>query len=307
MGIKSRISYTIINAIKHSRWYTQTMFPDCSKFWELSTFNLDVVNLGSTSGVCAFDYEELPVKGANWALHRNYLSGDKAILENYLSFLKTGATVIMPLCPFSSLSGGYNLFEDRYYTILYPSSIPGFSKARQMTVLDIQKNPARHFPAFQVYVEIRRKLTSLLHRPHNIALSEPMLKDNAQTWLADWLKEFGLHDLATPFSLVNRDGMNEAIKHLNAMISLCRERNFKPILVLPPMYHALAEKFSLDARQRLIYDMVQALNAKDVSFLDYMDNDEFSHDATLFTNAYLMNATGARKFTYKVLKDTSVL
>ena len=91
------------------------------------------------------------------------------------------------------------------------------------------------------------------------------------------------------------------------MISLCYERNFKPVLVLPPMYHTLSERFSPDARQRLIYDLVQSLNVKDVPFLDYMDDSEFSHDASLFANAYLMNAAGARKFTHKVLEDTGLL
>lgn len=307
MGIKSRISYATLNAVKHSAWYTQTMFPDCRKFWDLDTFNLDVVNLGSTSGVRSFDYAGVPVKGANWALRRNYLFGDRAILENYLSYLKPGATVIIPLCPFSSLSGRYSSLEDRYYTILNPSSIPGFSKSRQTAVADIQKNPVHYIPAFQIYLELRRKLAACWHRPHRMVPTEETMVRSAKTWLSDWLSEFSLRDLAAPLSLLNRDAIDDAVGHLNVMMALCRDRGFNTVLVFPPMYHTLAEKFSPEAREMLIGSIVSRLDDKDVRFLNYMDDPAFTCEATLFDDAYLMNAAGARKFTRMVLQAVGLI
>ena len=41
--------YHVINAlIRRGRWFNETKFPDCGKFWNYNTFNTDVVNLGST-------------------------------------------------------------------------------------------------------------------------------------------------------------------------------------------------------------------------------------------------------------------
>ena len=44
--------------IKSSHWYNEVLFKDCVKFWEMKKEPLDVVNLGSSSGVYDFDYSE---------------------------------------------------------------------------------------------------------------------------------------------------------------------------------------------------------------------------------------------------------
>lgn len=308
MGIKARIRGAIQSAVKHSDWYVNGVFSDCGKFWDQKVFNLDVVNLGSTSAVCAFDYSGLPIKGANWAMSRNYLAGDKAILENFSSLLKAkGAVVIIPLCPFSSLSGRYDGFDDRYYTFLYPSSIPGFSKARQNAVKDMQANPVPYYPAFQLWLALRKRVGAIFGLGTRRPPSADSMERNADFWISSWMREFSLDSLDDPLSLVNRDAMDQAVCRLNGIVAYCRELGHRPVFTVPPVYAALAARFSKNARARFVYDMVERLADKDVVMLDYMDDAEFSADISLFDNSYLLSAAGAKKFTRRILKDIGLI
>ena len=123
--MKGKIKYILNALIKRGYWFNNVFFEGCRKMSMYSTFNTDVINLGSTSAVHAFNYDGLGLKAGNWAMTRNPLLGDYAILKNYSSFLKKDRSiVIITLCPFSSLAGSYNFLDDRYYTFLYPSTIP---------------------------------------------------------------------------------------------------------------------------------------------------------------------------------------
>lgn len=308
MGIKTRVRSLILKAVRNSDWYKKELFQDCEKFWNQSVFNLEVVNLGSTSAVRAFDYEGLQIKAANWALSRNYLFGDKAILENYSSYLsEKGSTVIIPLCAFSALSGSYTYLDDRYYTILYPSSIPGFSKNRQMAIHELQTKPILRYPVWQLYLDLRKKLNAIFKRSRKSVLTTDGLERNAKQWVRDWMNEFSLKSLEAPLTLINQDACKDAVKLLKEIIAFCRERNHRPILVFPPMHEALASKFSRESRKALIYSIVEAVQDKEIKFLDYMEDAEFAHDASLFEDAYLMNAEGAKRFTRKLLKDLELI
>lgn len=308
MSIVRRIArkiYHAVNAlIRRGRWFNETMFPDCKKFWTYSTFYTEVVNLGSTSGLNAFNYEGLPIRGANWALGHNPLSGDFAILKNYESFLNPEkSTCIIPLCVFSSLSGSYEIQEDRYYTLLYPTSIPHFSYRKQQQVKAIRNAPLFHYPIFGFL----RDLKAIFVSRKKQVMSETEMQKDADMWYQSWLKEFSISDFSAPLSLLNKDGLNDAACILNGMISFCKVRNINPVLVMLPMYHTLAEKFTPEARHILIDSLIEKVNDKSVRFLNYMDDIEFAKDATLFQNSFLMNEKGAKIFTKKLLREIGVI
>ena len=128
MSIKKKIGNKLNGLVKRSHWFNEELFPDCQKFWKYNTFNTDVINLGSTSGCHAFNYEGLQIQGSNFALRSNPLSADQAILKNYFSYLNPkGSYLILSLCVFSSISGSCEIWEDRFYTLLSPLSIPHVS------------------------------------------------------------------------------------------------------------------------------------------------------------------------------------
>ena len=304
MSIKHKIASKINGAIRRTHWFNEEFFPDCRKFWNYNTFNTDVINLGSTSGYYAFDYEGLPIKGGNFALRHNPLSGDQAILKNYFGYLNPkGSHVIIPLCVFSSLAGSYDFMEDRFYTLIYPSSIPHFSYRRQQQIKAIAAGPIRRFPLWSFYTELRAQLRGTSHS----TLTEEQMKADAERWIKGWKHEFALSDFSQPLSLINKDGVNDAAEILNDIISFCKERNIKPVIMIPPMYHTLAEKFDEKARQLFVYDLIEKIEDKTVPFHNYMDDSRFSRDSSLFMNSFFLNKKGAKKFTRIALTDIGLL
>lgn len=254
MSIKHKIIGKLNGVIRRTRWFNEELFPDCRKFWEYNKFNTDVINLGSTSGCHAFDYEGLPICGGNFALRHNPLSGDLAILKNYFGYLNpNNSYVIITLCAFSSLAGSYDFMEDRFYSLIYPSSIPHFSYRRQQQIKQYATYPLRLFPLWSIISEIK---SLLLKDKRSIKTEEEMILD-ADRWIHAWKHEFALNDFSQPLSLINQDGLKDALSILNEIISFCKERNIKPVLVLPPMYHTLASKFDKNARKQFLDDLIE--------------------------------------------------
>lgn len=300
MSIMRLVKGTINKIVRRSYWYREIRFPDCSKFWNYRTFNTDLVNLGSTSGLNAFDYDGISLKCGNWALRANPLLGDLSVLRNYFSYLKeNNATVIIPLCPFSSLSGSYNITEDRYYTILYPSTIPNFSLKRYRTIINERNNPFSAFPIAALFM--RKKSRGIKN------LTEQQMLEDAERWMLNWKKEFSISDFSYPLSMVNQDGIEDAAKIINEIIVFCRERNIRPVMLIPPVYHTLGGQLTPEIRKIVIDSLISKIDDKTVWYKNYMDDEEFTNDITLFENSYLLNKVGAKKFTKVVLKDIGVI
>ena len=158
-------------------------------------------------------------------------------------------------------------------------------------------------PLWSFYTELKKVLRVKKQR----LLTEQQMEQDAERWIKGWKHEFSISDFSQPLSLINKDGMQDASAILNELITFCNERNMKPVLVLPPMYHTLAEKFDNTARKVLRNDLVDKVEDKSVKFLNYMDDSRFSHDTTLFQDSFLLNGEGAKKFTKIVLKDIGVL
>ena len=133
--------------VRKSYWYNHIEFADCAKFWNHRTFGMDVVNLGSTSALAAFDYSAYPqLKAANWAMAPQTSLADYEILRNYSCYLREGATVIIPLCPFTCLGGSKDYFSDKYYTVLDIASIPHASYIKKQLVMERENNPFIYYP-----------------------------------------------------------------------------------------------------------------------------------------------------------------
>ena len=153
--MKNKIKKKLNCWVSQSYWYNETVFKDCRKFWEMNVSNLDVINLGSSSGVYDFDYSGLSVKGMNWAVAPQTIYGDFAILKQFASHLKKGATIIYPLCPFTSISGAVKYVEDRCYSFLDLELIPDGHYLRMIKVKQMQSNPLLFYPLLSILRELR--------------------------------------------------------------------------------------------------------------------------------------------------------
>ena len=161
----------------------------------------------------------------------------------------------------------------------------------------------KQMPLWSFYVEFKK----LLRGNKELVLTEQQMEENATNWIKGWKHEFSISDFSQPLSLLNQDGIKDASACLNEMVVFCKERNITPVMVLPPMYYTLSDKFDKNARKVLIDDLLETLEDKSVKFLNYMDDSRFSHDITLFQDSFLLNKKGAKKFTKIVLADIGVI
>lgn len=296
MSVYGIIKRVLNKLARRSYWYNHIAFGDCSKFWNHQTFDLDVVNLGSSSSVAAFDYSGIAgLKVANWAMAPQTLVADFEILRNYSCFLKQGATVIIPLCPFSCLGGSNDDLADKYYTVLNIASIPHASYRRQQQQMEIKNNPWRYYPLVQL----------IARKPKTTNLEVGNFAADAKMRMESWRKEFSMIRFTDPLSLVNRDAYQDGAKILSRIVDYCVERDFNPIIVMPPVSEALREKFTPEMKKLYIDEFVNKGNENKAKYLDYFEDKRF--ELSDFQNSFVLNSEGARKFTGIILKDAEVV
>lgn len=296
MSISGMIQRVLNKLARDSYWYNHIAFGDCRKFWLHRTFDLDVVNLGSSSSVAAFDYSGHPeLKAANWAMTPQTLVADFEILRNYSCYLKKGATVIIPLCPFSCLGGNNDDIADKYYTVLNIASMPHASYRRQQQQMQMKNNPWRYYPLAQL----------IARKPKVSNLDAAAFEADAKMRMESWRKEFSMIRFTDPLSLVNQDAFHDGAKILGQMVDYCIEREYRPVVVMPPVSEAMRIQFTPEMKKLFIDDFVKEGIGEKVVFLDYFEDGRF--DVADFQNSFMLNAEGAKKFTDVVLKDAEVV
>ena len=303
MSLKNKVMSKANALIKRSCWYNESLFLGCRKFWEHKTFNLDLINLGSSAAYYAFDYSEISLKCANFALPSQYLLADYEILKNYSSYLKPGATVIMGACLFSLDGYDVTYFDDRYYTILYPSSIWHFSMQRLRLVKDIKNNPIKSYPLMSFLYDVK----NLIYKKKKEGIAKELFEKDAKRWIEDcWMKLFSIDDLDAPLSLRNKDLVEQATDIMNKIKNFCDEKDYNFVIVLPPVSPEMRIWLTPEMRKNYVYIFKNSDKLKDIQFVDYLFDSEFDSN-DLYNNSYFLNEKGARQFTQKVLRDLRLI
>lgn len=296
MSIGGIIQRVLNKLVRKSYWYNNIAFGNCEKFWIHRTFDLDVVNLGSSSSVAAFDYSGfVNLKTANWAMEPQALVADFEILRNYSCYLRKGATVIIPLCPFSCLGGSNDDLADKYYTVLNIASIPHASYRRQQQQMEIKNNPWRYYPLIQL----------IARNPKTTNLEAGKFAADAKMRMESWRKEFSMIRFTDPLSIVNKDAFIDGVNLLKEMISYCKYRKFYPVIVVPPVSEAMRSMFTESMKEVFIDSFIEKSIDKDILVLNYFNDLRFYDND--FKNSFILNTEGAKKFTKIVINDIGVI
>lgn len=309
MKLRTRITCRFVgklNAlIRRTHWYNETYWRGAAKFWYHNTFGLDVVNTGSNTGKFAFDYSGCGIRGFNMALGPQSLVHDFNILKNYFSYLKMGATVIIPLCPFSCLHSEYGRDANfKYYTFLHPATIIGFEDGERTRALKIRDNPFGMIPRTCVKA-LCRELWSKVASKFRWQLTKGKdFETSTNVFLKGWMMQFSISDLSAPLTHKHLDEFNQRAGVLRDMIDFCVERSFKPILVIPPMHKTLTKRFPTTFIENYVDDFVRAVNRPDVQFYNDMAID-LPDDC--FENALFLNRKGAKCYTREFLRREGLL
>lgn len=285
----------VINRLLYYKLNKQ-LFGDAVKFWGRFPFNLQIVNLGSNSGKFAFDYSEQPsgYTGANWAIGPQSLYNDFNVLKNYHSYLAPGATVLISICPFSSLNSAYSeRAMYKYYTFMHPALISDYKETTRRKVLFMKRYPLLHVNALRI----------LLGKVYHKFVTPGLMNysENANDWIKSWKSQFGINNLDTKVAGHHQKAQLERVETLSQMIDFCIERGYKPCIIIPPIHPALSSLLSHEMRANYIYNFLKPVRSK-CEVLDCMDHSSFVSD-DLFLNSYFLNEKGAKKFTRLVIDN----
>lgn len=291
--------------VKKTNWY-RNVIPDESNYpdneWYRSHFerNYDVVNVGSSSAVFAFDYTGLNVKAFNWAMQPQSLEYSFKILKMYFSILAQKGIVLIPFSPFSGLSVAGKwpaTANDKYYTILDSTLVDDYESVKRR----------RNYPLFtQPRTALKRLVKDVPRHVCGTRIkscrTEEEFRQDAERWMEIWKKEFNIENLSAPLSDENKKGAESRRQSLSEMIDFCLERELRPVLVLPPMHPSLSNLFTKEFRENYIYSFLRRTNTRNILFLDYFDDKRFV-SAEDYDNSFFLSQEGARRFTRIVLED----
>lgn len=300
--IKQKIKYKINNIISKTNWFNE-YWGGATKFWNINSFDIDIINLGSNSGLYSFKYSNLPIKGLNLALGPQSLVHDFNILKNYFSCLKPRGYVIISLCPFSCLVSNYNKNQNlKYYTFLHPATINDFDEKERIKALTLKYNMFKEMPLFCIKQTIK-EYKNTIFKAKEAGFN---FEQHSIDFIKMWKKQFGIDCLDNNLSEKHLSELNIRANILNEMISFCYERDLKPIIVIPPVHKTLSEKFSDKFCENYIYNFIKEGNKSGAPFYNYMFDDRFKKDE-YFYNSYFMNENGAEYFTKEFLKEIGLI
>ena len=302
LGMIKPILLILNKLTQRTNWYKKKI-EDVTKFRKNIPLNLDICNLGSNSGKFAFDYENTGLKGENWALGPQTLSYDFRVLKNYFSYLKEGATVIIPLCPFSSCIKDFedDKYNHKYYSFLHPILILNYSQLTSEKVMCFVNKPFQNSPLKSILRIIKDIPTE-----NNKIMDVESFEVDAYNFINNWKQQFSISDLDAPVSAKNKDCITYNTDLLKEMISFCVERNLKPVIVIPPVARVLSSKLSETFRGNYIYSFIKEANTNQVVFLNYFDDERFA-DPNLYFNSNFLNPKGRKIFTSQVLSDLGLV
>lgn len=297
------------NCVKDTNWYKNSIpnldnYPGNDWYRIHNERNYDIVNVGSSSALYAFDYSETGLKAFNWALQPQSMEYSFKVLKNYFSILKKNGIVIIPFSPFSGLSVEGKWSErsyGRYYHILDYTLIDNYKR-----ISSYRRWPLIYQPKQSIKRLIKDVPRNKSGKNYNVCSSHIEFEQDAKKWINNWMAEFNITDLDSPKSKENIEGAFHRMKIMKNMIDFCIERDLRPVIVIPPIHQTLAIKLNKTFRENYIYSFIKELNIYNIPFYDYIDNKNFNDDS-YFYNAYFLNPKGAKTFTNDLLHKLDII
>lgn len=297
----------VLNGLyKYTNAYKNQFF-DIHKFGHLKNINdesIDVVVLGSNAPKFAFDFSDVRDYACeNWAVGPETFEYDFILLRKFVRKLKSGATVIWPVCPgkfFLDKFKGRSAFV-KYYTLLSRMEFPDYSRRQYITDY---KYPLIFHPKRVKYIlkdvrpDTRMEIFDNPMRPDEV-------EKDASWWIHNcWNPEFDIDiENMRPLSAANLNAVEYNINILKKAIEFCRRNNLNIIFAYLPLTKQLGDYFSLDYVETQMTQYVnEAIGENKISLVDYMRDERFQSNA-YYINSFFMNRIGARKFTKTFLKE----
>lgn len=285
------------------------IYPDNVWYRRHDERNFDVVNLGSSGGKWAFDYDDTGLKGMNWAYQPQTLYEDYQLLRHYHSILKKNGVVIITIMPFTGLNKKTWIFDAMKYLKLETQGEPiqpyMAAKAQRLAEYPILfRKPAVKALIKYFLGKDKPRDYSVQNAEHN-QMTVQQLKNDASMWINGWKNQFSIIDFDAPLTEENQKGRDYRIRLMRDLVDFCLERGYKPVYVIPPVTEYLDHYFTPKFKQTYYYEFLKQVE-RDVLLLDYTA-DKSLMDSDLYFNSFFFNKRGRKIFTKRVLKDIGII
>ena len=289
--------------VKQTNWYNTKLlnrnnYPTNQWYRKNNERNFDIVNIGSSSILHAFDYEGLNVKAYNWALQPQSLDFCFYILKTYFSILKKGGTVCIGLSPFTGITNKNDKRSapllTRYLGVLNEEYIDDYGKIKRKydhPLLYDTKKAIKHLirdipPKYNDEIQL---------------LNSDQYKTDAENWIKGWMNEFSIKDLNLPVKKESKSNLQKRKELLIEIIDFCKERELNPVVIIPPVHSSLRQHFTLEFHKNYIKEFISVAKGKNVIVKDFLLSDKYPDE--LFLNSFFLNKDGAKKFTKDILSE----
>lgn len=286
------------------------IYPDNYWYRKNDERNFDVVNLGSSGGKWAFCYEDLPVKGMNWAQAPQTLIEDYNLLRHFHSILRDGGYVLITIMPFTGINKKTGIYDALKYLNFDLQGEPiepyMFDEAARMAKYPVLlgKRPIKELVKYLIGRRAVRQNVESYECDLN-PMDETQLNADAKVWIEGWKRQFSIDDLDAPLTLENKAGREIRINVMRELIDFCTERGYKPVYVIPPVTPNLSRYYTPMFEDVYIRSFLYEVK-RDVPVMDYSKDNEFQ-DKDLYFNSFFLNRKGRNKFTRRVLCDLGIL
>lgn len=284
-------------------FYKKNIDPDTAKFYHFSSSKLKIINLGTSHGVHAFNYNKYK-NCYNLALYSQPLYYDLEILKKYNNNLEKECIIILPISLFSFYQGyKFENLNDRYYDVLE------YKQVYNHNYRDLVLN--NYFPLVRSgkrLIDIGMELVESINKEKYF----PKLINN-RTQLKNF-KDFEKYNLITSnrHQGIGKEGWNEdveiGIAKLVEMLDYIEKNNWIPVLVSTPQSYLYNEatKDKYDERIYKNLKKVFEIRKKKTIYLDYSNDSRFQKDLNYFLDSDHLNEKGSMYFTDIIFNDLKI-
>lgn len=298
------VAYVGLNALyKRTNHYKNSILT-YSTFEKGIPDHLSFVNLGSTYSQYAFNcYKELgATKAFNMALPCESSEADLVKLKLFASKLDEGCVVAITLAPCNTLYHWGQLNEGLKHYRFMPRT-----EKKDWKLQDCIKY---HLPLFPL--EVRRAarilrdtkpLDDIVNLYPSRLYTKEEIEKKAQDMVGTWKRLFQLKDLKTAATNEkNLCEINTNRRYVEQIMDFCKERHFKPIIVIPPFIKQLNDYFSPEFINSTLGSIFELAKGRGVNIYDFRTEPLFQENSGLYADGFFsLNKYGSEKFVKMLL------
>ena len=257
-------------------------------------YDIQVCNTGSSHGAASFQYDALPdgYTGFNFGSGWQLPVYDARLVEQYADHLADGGVLLIVISYFSlfrEMTDTYNFtsYNRSYYSVLPDEMVYAYDRKADILA---------KLPSLTSYFDL---LPTLLKREEvddgTIVEADP----EEVRASAEGRYQGHVADDRGPCE-------EENVEAVYRIVAICREKNITPVMITTP----LLSEFPEEVRRRdpaFFDDFYGAIDEicdnTGMRYYDYSEDERFTNDYSLFSDADHMNERGSERFTQVVYEE----